>query len=126
MKQKLLQRLTLFGHMSHKQPSLNALFFVIYCLYLSISDIQHQVSAIGQSYEQYSHLFIEYSVTGSVIHFLSLEQLSELMNHMGISTAHRIVIEAHIETWKSFAAESFDCKDFFLHTKSADDIADQV
>ena len=90
------------------------------------SYMQFQVSSIGPSYVPYSTKFDEYGVSGSVVHAHPLEKLSELLSDMGVFPVHRIVIEAHIQVWKTFAAATSVSKDTLLHTKNADDVAKQV
>ena len=84
------------------------------------------MSSIGPSYSQYSPKFDELGVNGNVIHAHPLHKLSELLTDMGVSPVHRLVLEAHVQVWKTFAAAISVPEDPLLHTKSADDVAKQV
>jgi hypothetical protein len=67
-----------------------------------------QVASRGAAFEGYSAAIVSSSFGGDVIDMLDLNDVTQLMESMGISTHHRLVLKATFATWKKNPGAAFE------------------
>jgi hypothetical protein len=67
---------------------------------LSVPDVALIVSCRGEAFEGYSSAIIRNGFGGDVIDMLDMNDVTQLMESMGFSTNHKLLLKATIAGWK--------------------------
>ncbi len=91
-------------------PSLTWLSSYVQPLMLSHMLITHvsQVACHGPAFEGYSAAIVGSSFGGNVIDMLDLNDVTQFMETMGISTQHKLVLKATFAGWKRNPDSAFE------------------
>ena len=74
---------------------------------LSVPDVALIVSSHGASFEGYSSAIISNSLGGNVIDMLDIDDVTQLMQDMGIAANHKLVLKATFAGWKKNPETAF-------------------
>jgi hypothetical protein len=75
---------------------------------LSIPDVNLIVTAHGTDFEGYSAAITRSSFGGNVIDMLDVNDLAQMMESMGFSTHHKLVLKATFTSWKKNPDKAFE------------------
>ena len=75
---------------------------------LSIPDVDLIVTAHGTDFEGYSAAITRSSFGGNVIDMLDVNDLAQMMESMGFSTHHKLVLKATFTSWKKNPDKAFE------------------
>ncbi len=78
---------------------------------LSVADVALIVSSHGASFEGYSSAIISNSLGGNVINMLDINDVTELMETMGIAANHKLVLKATFTGWKKNPETAYEALD---------------
>ncbi len=67
-----------------------------------------QVSCKGAAFESYSAAIVSNSFGGDVIDMLDMDDVTQLMESMGIATNHKLVLKATFAGWKKNPDAAFE------------------
>ena len=67
-----------------------------------------QVSCHGPAFEGYSAAIVSNSFGGNVIDMLDMDDVTQLMETMGIATNHKLVLKATFAGWKKNPNAAFE------------------
>jgi hypothetical protein len=67
-----------------------------------------QVSAKGPAFEGYSSAIISNGCGGDVLDMLDLNDITQLLDSLGISTVHKLVLKGTFASWKKNPDTAFE------------------
>jgi hypothetical protein len=74
---------------------------------LSVPDVALIVSCRGEAFEGYSSAIMSNGFGGDVIDMLDMNDVTQLMESMGFSTNHKLVLKATFAGWKKNPETAF-------------------